>query len=919
MNKTLKKALAAILAVLMVVCSVPFTVFAAEPVDTGAKIHVFATTFDQKNGYLGASSQSYDNGEVKFYDLTNMSVDEVMADAAYSKDKGVATFALVFTVEGTNIDRFSWIADYDGTCIQPAYWRTNAAVNTWTDGTNYAAKSAENLYTDGMLDVMGTTSKFEENNELIDAMYLSVVDEGYDCAATTDLLDEEENVLGQLPGELVAVLGFELKADCDLTQVIKTRMTSDVTLVDIGGKVDAVYGGVDWMTGNKTEGYFTIPELGLAPSDDPQPAEKVTYTFADGSTQEVDADAAAPANTADTAFAHVADTTTHAKTTYAWVADGDKAFKEVGTTVTEDCDMKEVPNSAVAADHLTDGKEADTKCSVCGNVVEGAVIKAEGHKYVETVVAPTCVDQGYTELKCSVCGDTIKKDYVDATGVHTWKEISVEGATCVTPGKVTSECIVCKTTKTEDGALGAHNLTAVAAKEATCTEAGNVAYWSCSVCGKNFADAEGTTEIADVVIPEKGHTLTDVAEVPASCTEAGVGAGKVCSECDYKEGFEPIAVLGHDLSDVAEIPATRAEAGVAAGKVCSRCDYTEGFEVIPALGVDIAVVGSSLGTATVNGEAVANAVKNVPYAQNYTLVATANAGAKFVGWKVADKLVSTEETYTTAAFADMTYVPVFAEDTAEAFTITFVDAYDNVVTSVSSADLPLAELPAAPQFAGLTFDAWSLDLDAVNALTEASKVVAYYKNVETKAYTVTAPEGCTITINGEVVASPAAAAYNDTVTVTAAGAEAWSVNGSTEPAAYGETYTFYCGSNITVAPMAAVTAVPTVKAVSKEANGYQVKFLATRSIPEGYSLVESGFVYGKGMTADDLVLENVGKTAGQGTVKQAVCQNKAADGQFALTYGVKNMDAAACAVAYVICTGANGTVVYYSDAMIYNY
>ena len=269
----------------------------------------------------------------------------------------------------------------------------------------------------------------------------------------------------------------------------------------------------------------------------------------------------------------------------------------------------------------------------------------------------------------------------------------------------------------------------------------------------------------------------------------------------------------------------------------------------------------------------------------------------------------------------MTYVPVFVEDTTDAFEITFVDAYDNVVKTVSSTDLPLSELPAAPEFAGVTFDAWSLDLDAVNALTKAEKVVATYKNVEDKVYTVTAPEGCTITVNGEAVASPAAAAYNDTVTVTSAGAQGWSVNGSTEAAAYGETYTFYCGSDITVAPIAAVDAVPTVKAVSDNATGYQVKFLATRSVPEGYTLIESGFVYGKGMTADDLKLENVGKVAGSanGVVKQAVCQNKAADGQFALTYGVKSMSAPACAVAYAICTGANGTVVYYSTAMIHTY
>ena len=939
MNKTFKKALAAILAVLMVAFSVPFTALAAEPVDTGAKIHVYATTFDQKNGYLGASAQSFDNQAVKFYDLKNMSVDEVMADAAYSRDKGVATFALVFTVEGTNIDRFSWIADYDGTAIQPAYWRTNAAVNTWTDGTTYASKSAENLYTDGMLDVMGTTSKFEEDNELIDAMYLSVVDEGYTCAASTDLLDEEENVIGQIQGELVAVLGFELKKDCDLTQVIKTRMTSDVTLVDIAGHVDAVYGGRDWMTGEKTEGYFSIPELGLAPSGDPQPTKDTyTYTFDDGSQQTVEVDAGAqptaPANT-ETVTEHVADTETHKVTTYSWVADGDKAFKEQANATTTACDFKETSKAVdpvhTADGTLTDGKTAVEKCTVCGFEKGGEVVKAT-HSYVMTHVDATCLVKAHDHYVCSVCGDAYDDNFTGELADHKWVQTGSSAADCQTPGTIDYECEVCHKTKTETGAYGAHKLTAHEAVAADCVNGGNDAYWTCDVCNKMFADAEGATEITEIpATPAKGHTLTAHEAVPATCTEGGNDAYWTCDVCGKMfsdaEGTTEITEIpatpakGHTWVNEEAIPADRANEGREAGRYCTECDAREGYAVIPALGVDITVSGSSLGTATVNGEAVANAVKNVPYAQNYTLVATANAGAKFVGWKVADKLVSTEETYTTAAFADMTYVPVFVEDTTDAFEITFVDAYDNVVTTVSSADLPLSELPAAPQFAGVTFDAWSLDLDAVNALTKAEKVVATYKNVEDKVYTVTAPEGCTITVNGEAVASPAAAAYNDTVTVTSAGAQGWSVNGSTEAAAYGETYTFYCGSDITVAPIAAVDAVPTVKAVSDNATGYQVKFLATRSVPEGYTLIESGFVYGKGMTADDLKLENVGKVAGSanGVVKQAVCQNKAADGQFALTYGVKNMDATACAVAYAICSGANGTVVYYSGAMVHPY
>ena len=57
-----------------------------------------------------------------------------------------------------------------------------------------------------------------------------------------------------------------------------------------------------------------------------------------------------------------------------------------------------------------------------------------------------------------------------------------------------------------------HTLTAVPAKNATCTEDGNTAYWTCSVCKKLFSDAEGKTEITaqDTVIAATGHTRSDV-------------------------------------------------------------------------------------------------------------------------------------------------------------------------------------------------------------------------------------------------------------------------------------------------------------------------------------------------------------------------------------------------------------------------
>ena len=68
-----------------------------------------------------------------------------------------------------------------------------------------------------------------------------------------------------------------------------------------------------------------------------------------------------------------------------------------------------------------------------------------------------------------------------------------------------------------------HDLIKTEAKDATCTEAGNIEYWTCSECEKLFSDEEGTTEItaADTVVPAKGHSLEKTEAKEATCTEAG--------------------------------------------------------------------------------------------------------------------------------------------------------------------------------------------------------------------------------------------------------------------------------------------------------------------------------------------------------------------------------------------------------------
>lgn len=52
------------------------------------------------------------------------------------------------------------------------------------------------------------------------------------------------------------------------------------------------------------------------------------------------------------------------------------------------------------------------KCISCG-YKETRTISAKGHVYVDTVIAPTATEKGYTLHKCSVCGNSYKDNYKD--------------------------------------------------------------------------------------------------------------------------------------------------------------------------------------------------------------------------------------------------------------------------------------------------------------------------------------------------------------------------------------------------------------------------------------------------------------------------------------------------------------------------
>ena len=92
---------------------------------------------------------------------------------------------------------------------------------------------------------------------------------------------------------------------------------------------------------------------------------------------------------------------------------------------------------------------------------------------------------------CEKCGEP-------QYAAHDWGNgEEVLAPSCTEEGSQEYTCSVCNATKTETVSSLGHVMTYHAQVDATCTQAGSIAYYSCSRCGKNFSDKAGETELDD--------------------------------------------------------------------------------------------------------------------------------------------------------------------------------------------------------------------------------------------------------------------------------------------------------------------------------------------------------------------------------------------------------------------------------------
>lgn len=641
---------------------------------------------------------------------------------------------------------------------------------------------------------------------------------------------------------------------------------------------------------------------------------------------------------------------------YAWDTDPTTATISADTTFTAKLtttphNPQTLESNIVDATCEKDGsKTVTTSCSDCGYVISknNVVIPATGHAWgqwkhdaatAEADATHTRVcgkDASHTETKacdftsqvtqnqtadlpeittytCKDCGYSYTKETKPALG-HTHKygtpvadytsgEAFVEGKDYTHTATCTGEGTCSQPTKTDKCTFN----NGVETKAATCTEPG-VKTFTCTKCGGTYT----------VAIPATDHNWgdwkhvegTEGADAQHSRVCANDASHKETKACDFTAKVTQEATL-----DQAEITTY----------TCKDCGYSYTKETAPALaGVTVTVNAVENGSVTLAGQDV-TAGGSKKFAENgtYTLVATPNADCTFVGWQTGNKIVSTDASYTTVAIADITYTPVFAES-AKPVQFTFVDMFNNVISSQSVASGADVKIPQAPTYTGYTFTGWSVDEAAIKAATSSMTVYAQYEKDAAATYTVTTDADATVAYGSNSAQGTLAdIPYGTQVTVSKADATAWAIDGKI--VAYGDSYTFYVASDVTVKAASATTQAPVVAAVSANqvAGSYKVEFVATRAMVDGCTYLKSGFVYGKNLSDADLTLANVGKKGSadnSGVVKAAYANSTEGSTQFILSYGLSAQNGTASAKAFLTYKDQNGKVqTVYSDVMSHTY
>ena len=981
MRKSVKKMLSGIMAGMMILTAAPVSALAAnytpgqviEKADLPAAKSLSPKLDVVWTAYTGKDQAFYKNGDENWItdgatvtDLSKVSVEGQTVGSGdctlKANSKGEYFVAASFILHDTAGQFGNVQFKYEvNSALTPGVrsnpttgWSKTAKLLAMADEAMVDA-NGEAYMTDNASDVNGTEQYICYGTRLVNDEVPDATWQG--DTSTLYNSDEDTNVV--IDGIYIATVGFKVAAGTKIEDSLLTFNTDPLmtkySSIAFGNENEIACSYT--MTGISEEGdaevgLFEVPMKASAPETKSYTVNYVTEDGASLGTETVEegkSPASVPAlpTKAPDAAGHYS---------YAWDTDPTTATISADTTFTAKLtttphNSQTLESNIVDATCEKDGsKTVTTSCSVCGYVIRenNVVIPATGHAWgewkhdaatAEADATHTRVcgkDASHTQTKacdftsqvtqnqtsdqpeittytCKDCGYSYTKETKPALGHthnygapvadYTSGQAFVESKEYTHTATCTGEGNCSQPTKTDKCTFD----NGVETKAATCTEPG-VKTFTCTECGGTYT----------VAIPATDHNWgdwkhvegTEGADAQHSRVCANDASHKETKACDFTAKVTQEATL-----DQAEITTY----------TCKDCGYFYTKETAPALaGVTVTVNAVENGSVTLAGQDV-TAGGSKKFAENgtYTLVATPNENCTFVGWQTGNKIVSTDATYTTVAIADITYTPVFAES-AKPVQFTFVDMFNNVISSQSVASGADVKIPQAPTYTGYTFTGWSADEATIKAATSSMTVYAQYEKDAAATYTVTTDADATVAYGSNSAQGTLAdVPYGTQVTVSKAGATAWAIDGKI--VAYGDSYTFYVASDVTVKAASATTQAPVVAAVSANqvAGSYKVEFVATRAMVDGCTYLKSGFVYGKNLTDADLTLANVGKKGSadnSGVVKAAYANSTEGSTQFILSYGLSAQNGTASAKAFLTYKDQNGKVqTVYSDVMNHTY
>lgn len=976
MRKSVKKVISGVLAGMMILTAAPISAMAADyqlgdviadsdvcaPQTLQPKIDVVWTPYTGKGGaFVNDGDESWVADGTTVNDLSKHSVEgktveELPSNSKYGEFGFVAcTFILRDTAGqfGATQFKFTWdsaltIGNRMGNTgsfkTTPAFEGTGAETLYNSNWEPYMTDDASALSTTDAYISFG--NPLDANNN--DAAVTRWVGE------TSSIGDPDAGTV--IDGLYICTIGFKVKAGTTISDDLLHFERAEYCGIPynaFGTDVPYMYTltGKSWSEGTPV-GTIECPMKASAPETKSYTVNYVTEDGASLGTETVE-EGKSPASVP---ALPTKDPDAAGHYSYAWDTDPTTATISADTTftakltTTPHTETKLESNFVDATCDKDGSKTVTTSCSVCGYVisVENVVIPATKHNWGEwkhddaTAKADSkhthiCLnDASHTESEacnfiskvtqqqtadqpeittytCKDCGYSYTEETKPALGHthnygapvadYTSGEAFVEGKDYTHTATCTGEGTCSQPTKTDKCTFD----NGVETKAATCTEDG-VKTFTCTECGGTYT----------VAIPATDHNWGDWKHVEGT-EGADAKHSRVCANdashtetkaCDFTAKVTQEATL-----DQPEITTY----------TCKDCGYFYTKETAPALaGVTVTVNAVENGSVTLAGQDV-TAGGSKKFAENgtYTLVATPNADCTFVGWQTGNKIVSTDASYTTVAIADITYTPVFAES-AKPVQFTFVDMFNNVISSQSVASGAAVKIPQAPTYTGYTFTGWSVDEAAIKAATSSMTVYAQYEKDAAATYTVTTDADATVAYGSNSAQGTLAdVPYGTQVTVSKDGATAWAIDGKI--VAYGDSYTFYVASDVTVKAASATTQAPVVAAVSANqvAGSYKVEFVATRAMVDGCTYLKSGFVYGKNLSDADLTLANVGKKGSadnSGVVKAAYANSTEGSTQFILSYGLSAQNGTASAKAFLTYKDQNGKVqTVYSDVMNHTY